>query len=44
MWDSLLGEGGLRDALECLTQARPEAPQRPSARVIHLDSVRHRQQ
>lgn len=41
MWDSVLGEGGLRDALECLTQARPEPPRRPAARVIPLDRARH---
>jgi hypothetical protein len=40
MWESLLGEGGLRDSLECLTQARAPLPRRASARVIQLDSAR----
>lgn len=45
MWDALLGEGGLRDSLECLTQARPELPRRPAARVLYLDAARrHRTQ
>ena len=40
MWEALLGEGGLRDSLECLTQARPRLPRRPSAQVLHLDPAR----
>jgi hypothetical protein len=40
MWEALLGEGGLRDSLECLTQARPQPPRRPSAQVFQLDAVR----
>jgi hypothetical protein len=40
MWKSVLGEGGLRDSLECLTQARPQAPRRPRARVLYLDAAR----
>lgn len=40
MWEALLGEGGLRDSLECLTQARPRLPRRPCAQVLHLDPAR----
>jgi hypothetical protein len=40
MWEALVGEGGLRDSLECLTQARPEPPHRPAARILYLDAAR----
>ena len=40
MWDSLLGEGGLRDTLESLTRAHATQPARPRARVLYLDDAR----
>lgn len=42
MWESLLGEGGLRDSLESLAQARPQRLPRVRARVLYLDEARRR--